>query len=64
LNSSAGARYFLVPPDEFKDASAHAGPNLKVVQVTSLDQALDTIRSIGGDLSGVPQAAPAAPVGK
>jgi len=44
---------FLVPPGEYKDASTHAGSHLKVIKVTSLEDALNALRSLGGDLSGV-----------
>src|SRR3954470_15442919 len=38
---AAGARYFLVPADEYDVAKAHAGSNLQIVKVTTLEQALD-----------------------
>lgn len=57
--SRAGARLFLVPPQEFAVAKAHAGPGLTVVAVSTLQQALDAIAAHGGDLSGIPNAKPA-----
>jgi len=49
----AGAVAFLVPPGEYADAEKHAGPKLKVIKVTSLEQALNALKSLGGDLSGL-----------
>ena len=50
---SAGARYFLVPPDEYATAKAHAGKNLQVVKVETLEQALTFLQSIGGDIAAL-----------
>ena len=51
----AGCEYFLVPPDEYADASAKAkGHHLTVVKVTSLDDALRFLQTIGGNMTGVP----------
>jgi PDZ domain-containing protein len=44
----AGATLMLVPPDEFKDAKAHAG-GMKVVKVATLPDALAALRKAGGD---------------
>jgi Lon-like protease len=52
----AGAVAFLVPKGELKTAQQHAGPKVKVIEVTTLEQALDTMKSLGGDLSGLPPA--------
>jgi PDZ domain-containing protein len=46
----AHAEYFLVPPGEFKEASAHAGSHLKVIKVSTLDQALQVLQSLGGTI--------------
>lgn len=54
----AGAVAFLVPKGEGKVAQQHAGSHVKVIEITTLEQALDALKSLGGDLSGVP-AAPA-----
>jgi PDZ domain-containing protein len=50
---SAHAVAFLVPPGEYADAEKHAGPTLKVIKVTSIGQALDALKSLGGDLSSL-----------
>jgi len=55
----AGAVAFLVPPDEEKDAKAHAGP-MKIMVVKTVDDALAALKQLGG--SGVvPKAAAPAP---
>jgi PDZ domain-containing protein len=53
----AGAKLFLVPPGEFAEAKAHAGKSLKVVQVTTLADALAALAANGGDAPELPQAA-------
>jgi PDZ domain-containing protein len=55
---SSGAVAFLVPPDEYATALANAGKKLKVIKVTTLEDALNALRSLGGNLSGVPEPAP------
>ena len=45
----SGTRFFLVPPGEFAEASKHAGRHLKVVQVTTLADALAALKANGGD---------------
>ena len=45
----AGAKSFLVPPDEFADATAAARGRLTVRQVSSLDEALSALEEAGGD---------------
>lgn len=50
---AAGANVFLVPAGEYKDALAHAGPKLEVVKVSSLDEALAAMASLGGDVSAL-----------
>jgi Lon-like protease len=50
-----GARYFIVPADETAVArKAATGHHLTIVPVTTLEQALAFLRTIGGNLSGVP----------
>jgi len=50
-----GAHYFLVPVGEATEArKAAAGHHLTIVPVTTLDQALSFLHSIGGNLSGIP----------
>jgi PDZ domain-containing protein len=57
------ARYFIVPraeaPDAIKTAKGH---DLTIVPVDTLDQALNFLHSIGGDLSGVPPVPSSNPV--
>ncbi|MDP9073218.1 MAG: PDZ domain-containing protein [Actinomycetota bacterium] len=50
---NAGATAFLVPPGEYNDAVKHAGSKLKVIKVTTLEDALAALRNLGGDLSAV-----------
>jgi PDZ domain-containing protein len=55
----AGAVAFLVPPDEEKDAKAHAGP-MKIMVVKTVDDALAALKQLGGSpLTPVKAAAPA-----
>jgi PDZ domain-containing protein len=57
-----GARYFIVPRAEAADAEKAArGHRLTIVPVDTLDQALTFLKSIGGDLSGIPSDAPSSP---
>jgi PDZ domain-containing protein len=53
---AAGAKYFLVPPEELKEANAHKGKNLVVVPITSVDEALSFLATHGGDVSPLPPA--------
>lgn len=50
---AADADYFLVPPDEFGEATAHAGGDLKVVKVSSLSEAIGALAGLGGDVSAL-----------
>ena len=52
--SNSGATLFLVPTQEYATARQHAGPHLKVVEVSDLSQALAAIGRNGGDLAGLP----------
>jgi PDZ domain-containing protein len=52
--SNSGATLFLVPTQEYTTARAHAGPHLKVVEVSDLSQALTAIARNGGDVAGLP----------
>jgi PDZ domain-containing protein len=54
----AGAKLFLVPSAEVKQASERAGSSMKVVGVDTIDQALRALRRNGGD--PVEQVAPKA----
>jgi PDZ domain-containing protein len=49
---SEGAEYFFVPPGEFEVAKRHAGKRLKVVPVATLQEAIDALARIGGDVTG------------
>lgn len=49
---------FLVPPEEYEDAVKKAGPRLQVIKVSTLDEALNALASIGGDVHAIPPAAP------
>ncbi|HVM66971.1 MAG TPA: PDZ domain-containing protein [Acidimicrobiales bacterium] len=52
-----GAKYFIVPMEEAADArKAAEGHHLTVVPVATLQQALDFLQSIGGNLTGIPAA--------
>lgn len=55
----AGGTVFLVPPTNYAAAKARAGSHLRVIAVSSLDQALGALGSVGGR---VPPAPPAASV--
>lgn len=46
---AAGAKVFLVPPDEYQDAVTAAGGRLKIERVSSVDEALVALRRLGGD---------------
>jgi PDZ domain-containing protein len=50
----AHATLFLVPPGEYPEARKHAGKHLKVVQVTTLTDALAALRANGGDSVDIP----------
>ena len=49
---NAGAKLFLVPPQEFAVAKAHAGTRLKVVAVSTISQAIAALKAIGGRIAG------------
>jgi PDZ domain-containing protein len=44
----AGAKYFIVPKVEVATATANAAPGLRIIGVTTLDQALRALERIGG----------------
>ena len=48
----AGARAFLVPPDEYADARRAARGRLRIIQVSTVDEALAALRRLGGDPVG------------
>jgi PDZ domain-containing protein len=45
----AGVKVFLVPSDEYAEAKAKASKSVRVMRVDTLQQALDALRSLGGD---------------
>jgi PDZ domain-containing protein len=47
----AGASVFLVPPQEYPVAKAHAGPHLKVYAVSTINQAIHVLVSLGGHIA-------------
>jgi PDZ domain-containing protein len=49
----SGATVFLVPPGEYNDAKAHAGSKLEVIKVATLDEALQALGRLGGDLASI-----------
>ncbi|HMG27297.1 MAG TPA: PDZ domain-containing protein [Acidimicrobiia bacterium] len=53
----AGAKLFLVPTDEVKEARSRAG-GMKVVGIRTLDDALDQLHRFGGADTGLPPAPP------
>lgn len=52
---NAGVKVFLVPPDEFADATEAARGRLDVRQVTSLEEALAALQASGGDPVPAPE---------
>lgn len=56
---NAGASAFLVPPAEYAVARRHAGSHLKIIKVATLEEALNALQGLGGDLAGVPPASAA-----
>jgi PDZ domain-containing protein len=54
---NAGASYFLVPKDQVQQALDEAeGSPLKVIGVSTVDEALQALANIGGDVSAIPPA--------
>jgi PDZ domain-containing protein len=47
----AGASVFFVPPQEYKAALSKDTPQLKVYEVSTLDQALTILKKLGGKVS-------------
>lgn len=50
---AAGADVFLVPAGEYEIAKSRAGDDLLVIKVTTLQEALEALGSVGGDLSAL-----------
>ena len=49
----AGASVFLVPPQEYAVAKAHAGSHLKVYSVSTIEQAIHILESLGGHIAPI-----------
>ena len=49
----AGADVFIVPAGEYEIAAQRAGDKLQVIKVTTLQEALDALANLGGDLTGL-----------
>ncbi len=49
----SGAEVFLVPAGEFAVARAKAGPDLTVLKVSNLQEALEALGSVGGEVSAL-----------
>ena len=49
-----GLDLFLVPSDDYEDAAAHAGDDLEVVAVDTIDEALDALGDHGGNTDDLP----------
>jgi PDZ domain-containing protein len=49
----AGASVFLVPPQEYSVAKAHAGGRLKVYSVSTIAQAVHILESLGGRIKRI-----------
>jgi PDZ domain-containing protein len=47
----AGASVFFVPPGEYRTALANAGPTLKVIEVSTITQAVTDLEQLGGRLT-------------
>jgi PDZ domain-containing protein len=56
----AGIRLFLVPPEEYEAARSRAGSKLRVVKVSTLEEALAALGRQGGDVSALGPAPAAA----
>jgi PDZ domain-containing protein len=50
---ASGAEVFIVPAGEYEVAKARAGKGLTVIKVTTLQDALDALGRLGGDLSAL-----------
>jgi Lon-like protease len=49
-----GLDLFLVPSDDYEDAVAHAGDDLEVVAVDTIDEALEALGDHGGNVDDLP----------
>lgn len=59
LAQRAGVKVFIVPADEADAARSFAGPDLEIIGVRTIDEALAAIAANGGDVEVVEQAAAA-----
>jgi PDZ domain-containing protein len=50
---ASGAEVFIVPAGEYEVAKSRAGKGLTVIKVTTLQEALDALGRIGGDLTAL-----------
>lgn len=50
---ASGAEVFIVPAGEYEVAKARAGADLTVIKVTTLQEALDALGRLGGDLAAL-----------
>jgi PDZ domain-containing protein len=50
-----GLDLFLVPSDDYDDAVAHAGDDLEVVAVDTIDEALEALGDHGGNVDDLPE---------
>ena len=53
-----GYEVFLVPSDELEEVREAVGDDLEVIAVDSLDEALEALDSLGGDVGSLLAAAP------
>jgi PDZ domain-containing protein len=49
----SGAKVFLVPPGEFKQAQKRAGKRLQVIAVATLEDALNALKKLGGNVEAL-----------
>ena len=57
-----GLDLFLVPSDDYEDAVEHAGDDLEVVAVDTIDEALDALGDHGGNVDDLPDVGESAAV--
>jgi PDZ domain-containing protein len=60
LATRSGVKVFIVPADEAEDARGFAGPGLQVIGVRTIDEAMEALAGLGGDIEVVEQTASAA----
>lgn len=57
LAARQGVKVFIVPADEAEDARRFAGPDLQIIGVRTIDEALAALADLGGDVEVVEQTA-------